>query len=278
MIAGFFGDCHGNLKQMWAIALEWQTRTGIKLDWLFQVGDFGIWPGEASLDPPSIKHAQKHGYSLAAAVGDFPTLLAGEYRVPIPTYFIRGNHEDQRFLLDLQRKRKDHCLRHPIEVVPNLFYVPDGCIFELSGLRIAGWGGCWGKNTWEMGYWSDVRAAPNKHGYARRLNHMTRDVFERLIRESFDILVTHDTPTGSGIQGMPDPKDSNLDPESITEGPNGVGVSFIRELIETKQPLYQFNGHWHEFRQNQFGRTQAFVLDKVHPFETDNHCMEIVEL
>lgn len=273
-ISAWFGDTHGNLAMMWRMAQEWQERTGIAIDWIFQVGDFGIFPHEDRLDATSRKHAEKHGYSIKIAIGDFPAVLAGEMEVPIPTYFIRGNHEDQEFLLNLHRKRKDYHLRHPVEVVPNLFYVPDGCIFKLGDVEIAGWGGCWGAKTWEMEYWSSSRLSS-----PRRLNHMTRDIFERLLRERFDILVTHDAPTGCGLRGAPNPKGLLLDPESISEdGKDGKGMPYIRHLIEEARPRYHFCGHWHEFHETTYGKTTSFVLDKTIADGVDRRCMEIIEL
>ena len=282
-LVAFFGDTHGNLKLMWELAIQWEKQNNQKLSYIFQVGDFGIWPAIDRLDPPTVNHAKNHGYTLKIAMGDFPEVFLGEYKIPIPTYFIRGNHEDQEFLMTFEKKhRKENptdYLTKPIEICPNLFYVPDGHIITLGPSRIAGWGGCWGKKTWEMEYWGTVRAARNKQGYARRLNHMTRDIYERLLREEFDILVTHDAPTGSGVQGMLNPSSSNLDPESISEGTSeGTGVPYIRKLIEEIQPLYQFNGHWHEFQYNVFGSTEAYVLDKVHPESLERHFMEVLEL
>ncbi len=283
-ITAWFGDTHGNLRFMWQMATEWQARTGINLDWIFQVGDFGIFPHEDRLDPPSRKHAEKHGYSIEEAVGDFPYVLTGELEVPIPTYFIRGNHEDQEFLLNLEREKKGYCLSHPIKVVPNLFYVPDGCVFELDGLKIAGWGGCRGDKTWDMDYWGHARL-----NSPRRLNHMTRDVFERLRRKRFDVLVTHDAPTGVGLRGASDPGSLLLDAESLSEGSEGgKGMPYIRQLIEETRPRYHFSGHWHEFHKTLIGgkfgdhiatgATTSFVLDKTVPGTEDRRCMEIVEL
>jgi len=86
MIIAFFGDTHGELKLMWQIAQEWQERTGSSLDYIVQVGDLGVYPGPDRLDPPTIKHAKKHGYSLKKAVGDFPEVYSEEYKIPITTY------------------------------------------------------------------------------------------------------------------------------------------------------------------------------------------------
>lgn len=274
MRTAWFGDTHGNLKFMWRLALEWQKQTGVLLDAIFQVGDFGTYPSVERLDSPTRKHAIRHGYSLEAAVGDFPEVLGETYSVPIPTYFIRGNHEDQEFLLNRQKERKDWYLSHPVKLVPNLFYIPDGCIFKLGDVRIAGWGGCWGKNTWEMGYWS-----PQRLHSERRMNHMTRDVFERLRRESFDVLITHDAPTGVGLKGMQDADKSLLDPESISEdSPDGPGMPHIRQLIEEVQPRFHFAGHWHEYHRNEIGRTVSYVLDKTIEDGKERQCMEVVEL
>ena len=274
MITAWFGDTHGCLIYMWKLAQAWQERTGIQLDAVFQVGDFGIYPHEDRLDPPTRKHAERHGYSIEIAVGDFPKVLSGEYEIPIPTYFIRGNHEDQEFLLNLQREKKDWYLSHPAEVAPNLYYIPDGCVFELNGVRIAGQGGCWGKNTWEMGFWSNDRLQSQ-----RRMNHMTRDIWERLRRQKFDVLITHDAPNGVGLQGAPDPNSLLLDQESLTEGgEDGLGMPQIRQLVEEVQPKYHFCGHWHEYRKNQIGRCTSIVLDKTIDDGRDRRCMEIVEL
>ena len=247
-ITAWFGDTHGNLKLMWDLAVKWQERTGIKLDWIFQVGDFGIWPAMDRMDPLTVKHAEKHGYPLKEAFGDFQEIFLGGYEIPIPTYFIRGNHEDQEFLITFEKRLmqeypKDY-LNHSVQVCPNLHYLPDGHIITLNDVRIAGWGGCWGQNTWDMEYWSAERAARNQNGYAKRLNHMTRDRFERLMRTQFDVLVTHDAPVGSGVQGMPNVDESLIDPESVSDhNPDGKGVPHIRELIETVRPKYHFNGH-----------------------------------
>ncbi len=273
MIAAMVGDTHGNLKEMWRMALGWQEQTGSELDFIFQVGDFGVFPDEERLDHPSRKYAERHGQSIESAVGDFPYLLTGEVTVPVPTYFIRGNHEDQKFLLDLEREAGSYRLRHPIEVVPNLFYVPDGCIFEVEGLRIAGWGGAWGAKTWEMGYWSAERL-----NSPRRLNHLTRDVFERLIRQRFDVLVTHDGPTGIGLRGALHGEKNLPSEELTTTSEEGGGVPYIRELIETSGCQYSFSGHWHEPHQVRVGGSNHYSLDKVHAEGDNSKAMVVIEL
>jgi hypothetical protein len=277
-LIAFVGDTHGHIKLMYERLLEWQERTGLQLSWVWQVGDFGIWPAMESLDPSTIKHAKKHDYPLREALGDFPEIILGDYAIPIPTYFTRGNHEDQRFLMSYEKQLKRTCskdyLSLAIPLVDNLLYVPDSHIITLGETRIASWGGCWGKKTFEMEYWSQVRAAPNQNGFAKRLNHMTRDRFERLRRTQFDILVTHEAPSGCGMRGAPDPQSMAIDPEELTGG----GVLQIRQLIEEIGPLYQFGGHWHEFRQCLIGQTKCMILDKVQPGKEYKRWMEIIDI
>ncbi len=277
-LIAFVGDTHGNLKLMYQRLLEWQERTGQQLSWIWQVGDFGIWPTLESLDPATIKHAKKHGYPIRDAMGDFQEIFLDKYEIPIPTYFTRGNHEDQLFLMTFEKQLmrdfpKDY-LSRPAPICKNLFYVPDSHIIELGDQRIASWGGCWGTKTFELEYWSKERVVANKNGFAKRLNHMTRDRFERLRRTQFDILVTHEAPAGCGVRGAPHTGKMSIDPEEITKG----GVLRIRQLIEEVGPVYQFNGHWHEFCQSRIGDTQCMILDRVRTNEEYNRWMEVISI
>jgi Icc-related predicted phosphoesterase len=266
VIVAFFGDTHGNIELMFEKAAEWEQRTKLDLDFLVQVGDFGVWPNPESVDEMSRKHAEKEGLS---PIGDFRDYVLGNYVAPRPLYFIRGNHEDQRFLRHHQKIQMalyslDYRSR-TIQLCPNIYYVPDGHVVDIQGVRFAAWGGNFSSKTWnsKVGYWD----LPD----GRKLNHMTQDIYEHLLTEKFDVLLTHDAPIGSGVVGAMNiklPKDEM----------SGAGCEPVLKLIDLNQPRYQFNGHWHQFRKNQFGRTTAYVLDKVAPHEPDALCMEVLEL
>lgn len=274
MLAAVFGDTHGNIRLLFSRALAWEERTGLSLDVIFQVGDFGIWP-----NPTTVDHSSRKFFEMdhLPAGGDFSTYALGKRGVPLPLYFIRGNHEDQLFLRAHERIHMalypEDYLTRAIEICPNLHYLPDGHIVNIGGWKFAAWGGNFAKKTWEnnLGYWD-----PKLHG--RRLNHMTRDVFERLLHSEFDVLLTHDAPIGSGVVGA-------VGVELPEEEMTGGGCAPIKELIEVVAPKYQFNGHWHEFHYNQFANssqlgypTKAFVLDKVDPHYPETHCLEVFEI
>lgn len=75
-----------------------------------QVGDFGWYPG-------LLEQWRTVGASLQR-----------------PLYWIRGNHEHYPGMPWLNAPA-------PVEVAPNIYFAPDGCVLHLSGLRIGCPGG-----------------------------------------------------------------------------------------------------------------------------------------
>lgn len=271
MLLAAVGDTHAHLKTMWAYMEAWQKRTDHKIDWIWQVGDFGIWPDPNGIDKATRRNFVRERFDPTR---DFTDCLLGDYEIPIPTYFTRGNHEDQGFLRIHEKQHMhlnpDDFHTKPIELCPNLFYVPDGYVIELDGVKFASWGGNFGKKVWERNipYWPhEGNKEHARFRSGRYLNHMTQDIFETLMRADFDVLVTHDAPTGTSmsVRSVPDsiPKD-----ETSPQGREGVPA--IRTLIEEKQPLYQINGHWHTYARSDFRKTKAIVLDRFHPSETES--------
>ena len=107
MIA-LLGDIHGNVTSL-KIAINHAVAAGASS--IFQLGDFELF-----LDQ------EQEANEIASVVKDSP----------IPVYFEDGNHDDcSRWtqLTDIT------------EVLPNLFYVPRGTVFELDGRTIAVMGG-----------------------------------------------------------------------------------------------------------------------------------------
>ena len=58
MLAAFFGDTHGNINTMYSITSAWEKRTGLEIDLVVQVGDFGFWLSEDTVDKMTAKHAK----------------------------------------------------------------------------------------------------------------------------------------------------------------------------------------------------------------------------
>lgn len=287
MLVAFFGDTHGNLDTMYAMASAWQERTGFTLDLIVQVGDFGFWLAEDTVDTMTRKHAERSneqrkakGEEVRAICGDYPSYILGEQTVPIPTLVIRGNHEDQEYLMHLEKQLEtiypEDYLTRTIEMVPNMFYLPDGHVVDWNGVKFGGLGGNFSIKTWEnWDYWDEARNKRLRYGEKRRLNHFTRDRAEALRREEMDVLLLHDAPTHMGLQGAAGLK---LPEDEMTEKIyQQFGCPYLTELIEDIQPRYAFCGHWHQFRRKKLGDTQVTVLNQT-GIPPAHDCMEVIEL
>ena len=169
MLIAFCGDTHGHIHKMYQKLLNWEARTGLELDAVVQVGDFGIFN----------------------QVGDFSEYWKGQLRAPIPTYVIVGNHEDYSLI--------NQWLQEP-DKMPDLYLIPDGGIVTLNKngtdeeqVSIAGVWGNYSPRSWED---------PERVHFNRKTNaspriaaHIDRDAVERLlkIQSTVDVLVTHDS-------------------------------------------------------------------------------------
>ena len=103
------------------------------------------------------------GVELLLAVGDLQ-----DYRpFPIPTYFIRGNHESWPVLEEMARG-----LRTPA----NLHYLTDGTSLTIEGHSIVGIGGNWSPTD---------RVRPR---------HIPHAYLAKMTRTAPDIVLSHETP------------------------------------------------------------------------------------
>ena len=139
MLTAFFGDTHGQLDYMFSLVRKIESGLGKAVDLDVQVGDFGAWRRAEDMDASSRKWCERHDVPLETGMGDFPAYYRGEKKASHPVLFIRGNHEDQAWLLELEKPYRE-LPGATVEVVPNFFFLPDGHIVEWkdSGIRFAG--------------------------------------------------------------------------------------------------------------------------------------------
>ncbi len=210
MFVCLVGDAHGALDHMFEEVLKLEQRLEQTFTAVLHVGDFGIWPDPNRLDEATRRHG---------GAGDFPRWLAERKEVPRKTIFIKGNHEDFAWL-DAQPTR---------EILPNLFYLPNGSVTEVSDgtdvLRIGGVGGCFGPTNFG-------RPSVSLQGKAKR--HYTRDEIDMLISHGpIDLLLTHDAPAGVVF-------------ERHRRGPGFVSeAEGLDDLVRSLRPKVCFFGHHH---------------------------------
>lgn len=310
MLVAFFGDTHGNINTMYAMVSVWEKRTGLEIDLVVQVGDFGFWLSENTVDKMTAKQAkvlieeiEKRGNEIRAVCGDYPEYVLGELVAPKKTLVIRGNHEDQEYLMSrekqLQAEYPDDYLTRTIEMVPNMFYLPDGHVTEIDGVKFGALGGNFSWKTFELwDYWDKARTKRLRYGEKRRLNHFTRDRWELLARSEMDVLLLHDAPQGMNLvtgKVLVVSEDQVLTPDQervfflpedeVTEQIYGqTGCPHLNELIEAIKPKFTFCGHWHQYRKEPFNinkhgtpETWVTVLNQTGlPPQPD--CMAVEEL
>ncbi len=222
------GDIHGALDRMYADILAFEETLSRRFDWVLHVGDFGIWPDPKKVDRATAKHD---------GAGDFPRWVQEHKSAPRKTLFIKGNHEDFDWL----------AAQRGSEVLPNLHYLRNGHVFEITAngeaLGVGGIGGCFGPSNYQ-------RASANLYGSARR--HYARDEIEKLFNVGgLDVIMTHDAPAGVRFE------------RALKQGGFLSEAVGLDELLARTQPRVCFFGHHHVRLDSEVGGVPCIGLNKV---------------
>lgn len=214
MILCAAGDIHGAIARFYADVLAFEAELGLRFDHVLHVGDFGIWPDAERVDKATRNHD---------GAGDFPAWQTEQRAVPRPTVFIKGNHEDFRWLNQRREERR-------LEVLPGLTYLPNGEVLEIEAgggfCRVGGIGGCHRPSSY-------ARSARSP-----ALRHFTRDEVEQLAAQrQLDILLLHDAP--GGVEFTWRRKDGSVWRRVVSEAQG------LADVVAATQPLVCLFGHHH---------------------------------
>jgi predicted phosphodiesterase len=233
------GDIHGDIVGMYSHLLYWQRRTGIELDAILHVGDFGIYLPDTWEDESPL--ARTH----------FRSYWEGKKTAPIPTWVCPGNHEDIRVINKWQAAPNQ---------MQNLHLLADGAITAVNGVKV---GAIWGNfsfRSWENE--QRVITARRQHPVSPKSMHISRSSVQRLKRAGeFDILITHDAPA----QLMHNMKQPSMDVKhklGLDGDERAHGCPGFNELYQTGKPQYHFFGHFHSF----------YVCQQIEPLVVALHC------
>src|SRR5262245_34988619 len=205
MLVGFLGDLHNRVFHGLAVLLEWQRRTGRRLDLVVQLGDLGV--PEPDPDAPYRDEADRDIRDLLRAAGRRAaslrrarSLLAG------PVRFIRGNHEDRAWLAALPADGR-------ADQFDVFRYAPDGTLLELDG--------------WRLGLLGGVEPVDPHDGPETAIDRGAADRVLAVGR--LDVLVTHDGPYGIATSYYGKVQ----------------GSTVVTELVERLKPRFHVAGHYH---------------------------------
>ncbi len=254
MRIGIFGDVHGELKELYRIA----EREGV--DAILQVGDF-----ETIRDKKDLKF--------------FPTLpkfrVVKDYaefhrkgEVPIPTFFIGGNHEAFNVLEEYDEGG---------ELIRNLYFIGRAGTIGLGGLTIGGLSGIYSDKFYKH--------ERKKEFFLRDRAYFTESDLKRLEEQQLDILLTHEWPFRPIIIRESAEDQIRIQKETLEgqtgekrlrierERPNGG----IEELVDKTRPRYLFCGHMHIHYEYIQGETQVICLSKLKGIGKNYHIIETEE-
>lgn len=216
------GDVHGEFD----LLHQYQKRNS-EVDCCLQVGDIETVRSEDDLE-------ELTGPDKYNVVREFPAYWDGETTLPVPTWFIGGNHEVWSLLHQF-----DPGQENDPEVTDNLNYLGRVGIRNVQGLTIAFLSGVYGPSSYDDPSGDRLRWAIGKDWQkSKRTGHFRHDEVENLLEQAsdrdVDVLVTHEWPETTEFDR------EGLDPDLL-----GYGVEPVTELNRLIEPTVHVAGHIH---------------------------------
>jgi predicted phosphodiesterase len=245
----FIGDCHYRFYEMYDALISWEQRTGILLDAIVHVGDFGV----------DLRTGTQWNY-----------LWNTDREVPIETYVCMGNHECIESISKWQAEP---------DRITRLHLLPDGGVTNVVGVKIASVWGNYSPKSWL--HPERVKSSrENKLAGSKRAMHIYRPAVDSLLAYDgpVDVLITHDCSSivaPRGFAGKPVSKE--LAPLLGLDSDERVppGCPGFNDLLSKFKPKYYFYGHFHVRDYRELEGTKVLCLNAF-DFNT-SEAVEIVD-
>lgn len=211
-----FGDLHGRILPAFRLAIAWSRDHDIPVTGLLQVGDLGYFPDLSRLDKATVRFAARDPNELGAQLVIEPNPLADSVfhdpLCPGGLWFTPGNHEDYD---DLNHRASAHFsdASFPVDAYMMVRCIQNGQVETLpGGLRV---GAIWGVDG--EGPTARRKLPPSAYISTQKVNQLTG--------QSFDVLLTHDSPF-----------------DAVRPGYGSEALTRLRHLTT---PPFAFFGHYH---------------------------------
>lgn len=238
MYIAVFGDLHGHILPALKRCQRWQEETGQQLDLILQVGDLGVFPDPARLDPATRRHSKSNPAVLSFA--QYFTLAHPEVveilrAIRCNMLFVRGNHEDHSWLDALEQQATEPCFA--VDVYQRLWCLKTGVPYAFVRGNEA---------VTLLGIGRIGRPLAAKKARAHYIQPDEQQRLEHLGEGSIDILLTHDSQQDSFYPGS--------------------GSQEISQALLRHRPQYHFFGH--------YGGPTRYHWEAT----TDTHCFKLADL
>ena len=234
------GDWHGNTE--WAVAVI-KLVAEQEVNTLYQVGDFGLFPGPSG---------RKYLDSLGATINEINLereRVALETGLPVVLFrliVVPGNHDDYNRIV-LMKVNEDGWLKLSKPIYNGISFAPRGHTWIESGYNFVALGGAGSvdKNlrivdkTW----WA-------KEEITEEDCQTTIDNVKKRNWDKVDFMLTHDAPAGPRLTSMFD--GYNRPPWFTVEIEHYCWTQRVRlrNVVDTIKPQINVHGHWHQRTNN----------------------------
>lgn len=215
------GDTHGRLDHAEKL-IHWAKRE--KVDRIIQLGDFGfLWP---SRDEPERRINQLSKWATEA---------------DIPWFWLDGNHDNFDWLENIGAFGSTS----PVEIAPNVTYLPRGVTFDIDGISFMACGGAVSIDK-DQRTPNDPGVKPYNVSWWHQELITDEDVDRCYSNGKVDVLLTHDAPNSFELQNFLDETSRRYRlPYKIDEVSQANRAQLDR-ILNACSPSYVFHGHYHE--------------------------------
>lgn len=210
-----FSDIHGKLLLPFKMVNQYQKMFDQEIDLILQCGDIGAYPNLENLDKATIRHA-KHDRDELGFHDDFTNknedIAAFLEELNVKMICVRGNHEDQDFLDQLEAEYPNHS-SFPIDTYESVWVCKSGesQVFKKGNEHVSFVG---------LGRIGDRKGRQEPRFIQKYEFEKIKKLFKS--KELFDLFITHD---------------------SDNTGDMGYGSAEIREVLDNIPFQYHFFGH-----------------------------------
>jgi predicted phosphodiesterase len=221
----FAGDTHGSMPHAQSL-IKWAARH--EVDVIVQLGDWGfMWPDR---EKPT-RRLERLSIWLDEA--------------GLQMWFLDGNHDNFDWLEEIGAFHAEA----PVEVSPNITYLPRGSVTEIDGIKFGALGGAVSIDK-EHRTPNDEGVDPFRVSWWHQETIKDADVNKLIAKGKIDVLLSHDAPETEVLHEFLESFKQIVGYRNYggykTDDESNANRRKLERAIDGTQPDYVLHGHFHE--------------------------------